>query len=121
MSGLKSTITIVGHRRVLISATAFRTGVLTHLLDLIAYVVGIHRSRIDGIVWSSPEGSRSVPVEDFGFHGAAEDVRVDLLLPALRHASIDGAFVGDRHHFTTSTTTSCVLSALCRAIRIGRH
>src|SRR5262245_15928765 len=71
--GLQAAITIIGHRRVLISATAFRTSVLTNLLDLVAYVVGIHRSRIHGIVWSSPEGSRSVPVEDFGLHGAAED------------------------------------------------
>src|SRR6185295_16577837 len=59
------------------------------------------------------------PVEYFGFYCAAEDVGVDLLLATFGYATIDRAFVCERHYFATGTATAGVRSCFGRQISIS--
>src|ERR1700754_3429844 len=109
--GLQTAVTSVGHRRVLIGATAFRPGILANLGHLIAHVVGVDGARVD---------AAALPVEEFGFDGPPEDVGVNLLLPSFDHTAIKCTFIRKCHDFTTGTTTTGVSSCLSGEIGIGR-
>src|SRR5215211_4505453 len=102
-------MTIVGLQRVLISAAAFRAGMLAKLRDLIARVVGSDGRRVD---------TAALPIQDLRFDSAAQNVGIDLLLPALRDTAIERAFIRERNDLATGTTTATVGSSFRGEVRI---
>src|ERR1700752_252011 len=97
--GFQTTIAVISHSRILITAAALCACVLPDLCDLITHVVSIDGSRIDSAI---------LPVEDLRLHCAAQHVGVDLLLATFDHAAIDRAFIGERHYFATGTAAAGV-------------